>query len=113
MKDEKQKDESAIRFLETTLSLARKGARFEEAVKVLYENIERLKADSKVKINEHNDRMRVLYLENTDLKATHQDYERVQCPSCGGAGGFDCGEHSDVCGNCGGDGNIFIKKVGK
>jgi len=81
-----------IEEFEYILKLARKGTDYDETRRNLYSEIDKIKNESKQKINELYKKLWRMQEENNLLKSTHQDWIAEMCTDCMGAGGFDDGQ---------------------
>jgi hypothetical protein len=102
--------EETIKAINELTRYANKGMLYDEDMNIKNGEILQLKNKIKTNKNEHTEKTRKLLREIDELKSSHPDYIKIQCRCCDGAGGFDCGEQSEACSACGGDGFEYIKK---
>lgn len=102
-------EESILESMEELVRLAKKGNRFDETVKHMNDMFEKKELKLKEKLKDMESRYRKAYQENIELKSTHQDWEGIMCPDCGGAGGFDDGHGGGEPCHCD-SGTFYVKK---
>lgn len=102
-------EEKLLDNMQLIIALARKGNRFDETIKHMNDVFEKKESNLKKKLKDMESRYRKAYQENIVLKSTHQDWEGIMCPDCGGAGGFDDGHGGGEPCHCD-SGTMYIKK---
>ena len=102
--------EEFLKNLKEVIDKAAWADKFERYYNDERQNCERLREEKKALIAKYQKEINELRGEIEHLKATHPDYVAVECPSCGGMGGFDTPDGGEICSTCDGSCIIHIPK---